>query len=58
MHACAMVDPAAANMRKVEILHDQAAFTLFMMPNEQGLSEQVCEYLNLWPKEEMTKLRR
>ena len=58
MQARATVDLAAANMRKAQVLQDQAALSLFTMPMEQGLSEQAREYLSLRREEEMTKLRR
>ena len=56
--ARATADLAAANMRKAQVLQDQAALLLFTMPMEQGLSEEAREYLSLRREEEMTKLRR
>ena len=56
--ARATADLAAANMRKAQVLQDQAAMSLFTMPMEQGLSEEVQEYLSLRREEEMTELRQ
>jgi hypothetical protein len=55
--AKATTEIAAANMRKAQILHDQATLSLFIMPNEESLSELACEYLNLCREEEMERLR-
>jgi hypothetical protein len=48
---------AAANMRKAQILHDQATLLLFTMPNKESLSNLAREYINLCREEEITKLR-
>ena len=47
---------AAANISKAQVLQDQAALSLFTMPNEQRLSDQLPEYLTLRREEEMSKL--
>jgi hypothetical protein len=54
--AKATADMAAANLRRAQIAQDQAALSLFTMPNEESLSTLVREYLNLRREEEMTKL--
>jgi hypothetical protein len=46
-HVWATVDMAAANFKKAQILQDQAALSLFTMPEEGGLSELAQEYLEL-----------
>jgi hypothetical protein len=55
--AKATAEMAAANMRKAQILHDQATLSLFTMPNEDSLSELACEYLHLRREEEMENLK-
>jgi hypothetical protein len=50
-------DMAMANMRKAQILYEQAALSLFTMPNEESLSDMAHEYLNLRREEEMYNLR-
>jgi hypothetical protein len=55
--ARATADMAAANMRKAQILHDQATLSFFTMPNEESLSDLAREYVNLRREEEMEKLR-
>ena len=47
---------AATNNRKAQIVEDQAALSLFTMPNEEHLSPQAQEYLNLRRDEQMMKL--
>ena len=54
----ATADLVAANVRKAQVLQDQAALSLFTMPMEQGLSEEAREYLSLRREEEMTKQHR
>ena len=54
----ATADLAAANMRKAQVLQDQAALSLFTMLLEQGLSDEAREYLSLRRQEEMSKLRQ
>jgi hypothetical protein len=56
--AKATVDMVATNMRKVHILHDQAALLLFTMPNKESLLLLVCKYLGLCREEKMAKLKR
>ena len=56
--ARAIADLAAANIRKAQVLQDQAALSLFTMPMEQGLSDEAREYLSLCWQEEMSKLHR
>jgi hypothetical protein len=58
VQAKATVDMVAANLRRAQILQDQAALSLFTMPNEESLSALVREYLNLRREEEMSKLRK
>lgn len=55
--ARATADMTMANMRKVQILHDQAALSLFTMPNKESLSNMAHEYLNMHREEEMYNLR-
>jgi hypothetical protein len=55
--AKATAEIAAANMRKAQVLHDQATLSLFTMPNEESLSELAREYVNLRREEEMEKLK-
>ena len=45
--ARATANLAVANMRKTQVLQDQAALSLFTMPSDQGLSEEAREYLEL-----------
>ena len=45
--ARATTDLAAANMRKAQVLQDQAALSLFTMLSDQGLSKEAREYLEL-----------
>ena len=56
--ARATAELATANLRKAEVLSDQAALSLFMMPNEERLSEEAREYVSLRRQEEMAKLRK
>jgi hypothetical protein len=46
-----------ATMRKVEILEDQLAFQLFIMPKELITTFKSREYLLLWRCEELERLR-
>jgi tRNA U34 5-methylaminomethyl-2-thiouridine-forming methyltransferase MnmC len=52
----ATVEMAVANMRKVQILQNQATLSLFTMPNEDFLLEQAREYLSF--EEEIRKLKK
>jgi hypothetical protein len=56
--ARATADMAMANMRKAQILHDQATLSLFTMPNKDSLSDMAREYLNLRREEEMYNLKQ
>ena len=56
--ARATAELAAANLRKAEVLSDQAALSLFTMPNEERLFDEAREYLSLRRQEEMAKLRK
>ena len=56
--ARATAELAAANLRKAEVLSDQAAFSLFTMPNEEWLSDEAREYLSLKQQGKMAKLRK
>ena len=56
--ARATAELASANLRKAEVLSDQAALSLFTMPNEERLSNEACEYVSLRWQEEMAKLRK
>ena len=56
--ARATTELATANLRKAEVLSDQAALSLFTMPNEERLSDEAREYLSLKRQEEMAKLRK
>jgi hypothetical protein len=54
-------DMAAANFKKAQILQDQAALSLFTMPDDANLPELIelrREYLELRRQEELTNLRR
>jgi hypothetical protein len=55
--ARATADIAAANFKKAQILEDQAAVSLFTMPDDSNLSAQAREYLELRREEELEKLR-
>jgi multidrug efflux pump subunit AcrA (membrane-fusion protein) len=55
--ARATADVAAANFKKAQILQDQAALSLFTMPEGTQLSAQAREYLELRREEELEKLR-
>ena len=56
--ARATAELAAANLRKAEVLSDQAALSLFTMSNEERLSDEAREYVSLRRQEEMAKLRK
>ena len=57
VQARATVDIVAANFKKAQILEDQAAMSLFTMPDNSNLSAQAREYLELPHEEELEKLR-
>jgi hypothetical protein len=50
-------DIAAANYKKAQVLEDQAALSLFIMPDDRPLSNEAAEYLQLRKEEELLKLR-
>ena len=55
--AHATTQMAATNMRKAQILHDQATLLFFTMPNKESLSNLAHDNVNLHNEEEMEKLR-
>jgi hypothetical protein len=55
--ARATADIAAANLKKDQILEDQAVVSLFTMPNDSNPLAQAHEYLELRREEELEKLR-
>ena len=58
MQARVTAELVVANLRKAEVLSDQAALSFFMMPNKECLSDEAREYLSLMRQEEMAKLRK
>jgi hypothetical protein len=49
-------DMVMANFWEAQVLEDQAALQIFMMPDLEGLSDHVHEYLDLRREEELFKL--